>query len=306
MTCTPAVRLNRGMIKSMTGYGRGESTSQNYRLTVELQSVNRKQLEFAVALPKELDALEGKIKTFLNGYISRGRVQVRVKLSDLDGNDCAEPKVNQALAASCVGALQDVAGNLGAKPDVTLELLARIPGVLKIDLKIPDPDLIWQAVESAASDAVKGLIAMRETEGQHLYTDLSSRIETMRNALEDVRKLAADLPERHRRQLMERLHQAGLEQIDLNDDRILKELVIFADKCDISEEMTRLESHFSHFKTLCEGQNQVGRSLDFLAQEMFREINTIGSKASNHEIAHIVVRLKTELEKFREQVQNLE
>lgn len=302
----PDGRLNRDMIKSMTGYGRGESISQTYRLTVELQSVNRKQLEFAVALPKELDALEGKIKTFLSGFISRGRVQVKVKLSDLDGNDCTEPKVNQPLAASCVTALQEVAGHLGAKPEITLELLTRIPGVLKIDLKIPDPDSIWEALETAAEEAVKGLITMRETEGQHLYTDLSKRIDTMRNALNDVRKLAADLPERHREQLMERLQQAGLEQIDLNDDRILKELIIFADKCDISEEVTRLESHFSHFKTLCDAQKQVGRSLDFLAQEMFREINTIGSKASNHEIAHIVVTLKTELEKFREQVQNLE
>ena len=289
----------------MTGYGRGESTSQNYRLTVEIQSVNRKQLEFAVALPKELDALEGKIKSFLSRFISRGRVQVRVKLSDLEGNDCTEPKINQALASSCIHSLQQVAANLGAK-DITLELLTRLPGVLKIDLKIPDPELIWEAVEAASREAVEGLIAMRETEGEHLYTDLSSRIETMREALTDVRNLAADMPERQRQQLMERLKQAGLEQIDLNDDRILKELVIFADKSDISEEMTRLESHFNHFHTLCKGQKQVGRSLDFLVQEMFREINTIGSKASNHEIAHIVVALKTELEKFREQVQNLE
>jgi len=302
----PGSGLNRDMIKSMTGYGRGESTSQNYRLTVEIQSVNRKQLEFAVALPKELDALEGKIKSFLSDFISRGRVQVRVKLSDLDGNDCTEPKINQPLAASCINALQEVAGNLGAKPDITLELLTRIPGVLKIDLKIPDPELIWEAAETAAREAVQGMLAMRETEGQHLYGDLSSRVETMRKALSDVRKLAAELPDRQRQQLMERLKQAGLEQIDLNDDRILKELVIFADKSDISEEMTRLESHFNHFHTLCTGQKQVGRSLDFLAQEMFREINTIGSKASNHEIAHIVVTLKTELEKFREQVQNLE
>ena len=147
---------------------------------------------------------------------------------------------------------------------------------------------------------------MRETEGKNLHQDLTDRINAMKESLSLIQLKASELPAKHRQLLMDRLQQAGLEQIDLNDERILKELVLFADKSDITEEITRLESNFGHFTTLCEKQTQVGRSLDFLAQEMFREINTIGSKASNHEIAHIVVSLKTELEKFREQVQNLE
>ena len=147
---------------------------------------------------------------------------------------------------------------------------------------------------------------MRETEGKNLHQDLTDRINAMKESLSLIQLKASELPAKHRQLLMDRLQQAGLEQIDLNDESILKELVLFADKSDITEEITRLESHFGHFTTLCEKQTQVGRSLDFLAQEMFREINTIGSKASNHEIAHIVVSLKTELEKFREQVQNLE
>ena len=190
--------------------------------------------------------------------------------------------------------------------EVNLELLTRIPGVLKIDPKIPDADNIWATLKSATEQALNGLISMRETEGNHLLQDLTDRINTMRESLSQIQSKASELPAKHRQVLMDRLQQAGLEQIDLNDERILKELVLFADKSDISEEITRLESHFEHFNTLCANQKQVGRSLDFLAQEMFREINTIGSKASNHEIAHVVVSLKTELEKFREQVQNLE
>lgn len=294
------------MIKSMTGYGRGESVDLGYRIVLELHSVNRKQLEFAMSFPRELEALEGKLKTFLSRFLSRGRIQVRVQLSDLEGNECAQPRVNQQLAESCITSLKEVATKMGGNTDVHLELLARIPGVLKIDPKIPDPEKLWTPLESAAQQGIEGLLAMRETEGKHLHTDLSQRIATMQEALGKVKTLAADLPERHRKLLMERLEQAGLPDVDLNDERILKELVLYADKSDISEEITRLESHFDHFETLCQGQKQVGRSLDFLAQEMFREINTIGSKASNHEIAHVVVHLKTELEKFREQVQNLE
>jgi len=250
--------------------------------------------------------VEGKLRSFLSGFLSRGRIQVRVQLSDLEGNDCAEPRINQQLAEASVASLQALAGRMGTKTEVNLELLTRIPGVLKIDPKIPDADNIWATLKSATEQALNGLISMRETEGNHLLQDLTDRINTMRESLSQIQSKASELPAKHRQVLMDRLQQAGLEQIDLNDERILKELVLFADKSDISEEITRLESHFEHFNTLCANQKQVGRSLDFLAQEMFREINTIGSKASNHEIAHVVVSLKTELEKFREQVQNLE
>jgi uncharacterized protein (TIGR00255 family) len=294
------------MIKSMTGYGRGESVDKGYRVVAEINSVNRKQLEFAMSLPREFDAVEGKLRSFLSGFLSRGRIQVRVQLSDLEGNDCAEPRINQQLAEASVASLQALAGRMGTKTEVNLELLTRIPGVLKIDPKIPDADNIWATLKSATEQALNGLISMRETEGNHLLQDLTDRINTMRESLSQIQSKASELPAKHRQVLMDRLQQAGLEQIDLNDERILKELVLFADKSDISEEITRLESHFEHFNTLCANQKQVGRSLDFLAQEMFREINTIGSKASNHEIAHVVVSLKTELEKFREQVQNLE
>ncbi|MDG1889677.1 MAG: YicC family protein [Verrucomicrobiota bacterium] len=290
----------------MTGYGRGECIDQGYRLVVEINSVNRKQLEFAISLPREFDAMEGQLKALLGKFLSRGRIQVRVQLSDLEGNDCGVPKVNDALAEACVASLQEVAARINAKTEVSLELLTRIPGVIKISPKTPNPDDIWILLESAAKQAVEGLLTMRTTEGNHLHTDLSERIENMRNALSIIKGKAAELPTRHRKLLIERLEKAGIDQIDVHDERILKELVLFADKSDITEEITRLESHFSHFKTLCDKQQQVGRSLDFLSQEMFREINTIGSKASNHEIAHIVVSLKTELEKFREQVQNLE
>lgn len=294
------------MIKSMTGYGRGECVDKGYRVVAEINSVNRKQLEFAMSLPREFDALEGKIRSFLSGFLSRGRVQVRVQLSDLEGNDCAEPRINEILAEASVKSLQSLASKIGTKTEVNLELLTRIPGVLKIDPKIPDAESIWKTLKSAIEHAMNGLISMRETEGKHLHQDLTDRINTMRKSLSQIQSKASELPTKHRQLLMDRLKQAGLEQVDLNDERILKELVLFADKSDISEEITRLESHFEHFDTLCNKQQQVGRSLDFLAQEMFREINTIGSKASNHEIAHIVVSLKTELEKFREQVQNLE
>lgn len=290
----------------MTGYGRGERVDKGYRVVAEINSVNRKQLEFAMSLPREFDALEGKLRSYLSGFLSRGRVQVRVQLSDLEGNDCAEPRINQQLAEASIKSLQSLASKMGTRTEVNLELLTRIPGVLKIDPKIPDAESIWSTLKSAVEEAMKGMISMRETEGNHLHKDLTERIKSMRESLAQIQTKASELLAKHRQLLMDRLKHAGLEQIDLTDERILKELVLFADKSDISEEITRLESHFKHFNSLCEKQQQVGRSLDFLAQEMFREINTIGSKASNHEIAHIVVTLKTELEKFREQVQNLE
>ena len=290
----------------MTGYGRGESVDKGYRVVAEINSVNRKQLEFAMSLPREFDALEGKLRSYLSGFLSRGRIQVRVQLSDLEGNDCAEPRINQQLAETSIKSLQSLASKMGTRTEVNLELLTRIPGVLKIDPKIPDAESIWSTLKSAVEQAMKGLISMRETEGKHLHKDLTERIKSMRESLAQIQTKASELPAKHRQLLMDRLKHAGLDQIDLTDERILKELVLFADKSDITEEITRLESHFEHFNSLCEKPQQVGRSLDFLAQEMFREINTIGSKASNHEIAHIVVTLKTELEKFREQVQNLE
>lgn len=279
---------------------------KGYRVVVEVNSVNRKQLEFAMSLPREFDALEGKLRSYLSGFLSRGRIQVRVQLSDLEGNDCAEPRINQKLAETSIKSLQSLASKMGTKTEVNLELLTRIPGVLKIDPKIPNAESIWSTLKSAVEQAMKGLISMRETEGKHLHKDLAERIKSMRESLAQIQTKASELPAKHRQLLMDRLKHAGLEEIDLTDERILKELVLFADKSDITEEITRLESHFEHFNSLCDKQQQVGRSLDFLAQEMFREINTIGSKASNHEIAHIVVTLKTELEKFREQVQNLE
>ena len=294
------------MTTSMTGYGQGQAQSGSLKLTVEMNSVNRKQLEFAISLPRELESLEGLVRSKLNQRLSRGRIQCRVRMSDLEGHDKIRPRINQSLANACIQALSTLANENQLASQPSLELLVRLPGVVSMEADLPDPGAVESLLNHALDTALDGLLKMRQTEGELLLIDLRQRIKHIGELVDKIRPLTSDLTQRHREILLKRLEEAGLEQIDPHDERLLKEIVLHADRCDISEEITRLESHLVHFEKLIANHQAVGRSLDFLSQEIFREINTIGSKASNHVIAHLVVEMKTTLEKFREQVQNLE
>jgi uncharacterized protein (TIGR00255 family) len=214
--------------------------------------------------------------------------------------------LNVPLAKAYARELTKLSKQLNLPGPVTLDHLARAPGVFQTDEDLAVEEDFWPTVEKALSKALAGLLRMREREGSHLEQDLAKRIAVMRTAAARIEKQAPAVAERYRLQLVERIKSAGLEAPGVEDDRLLKEVVYFADRSDISEELTRLQSHFKQFEDCRKSKEPVGRMLDFLAQEMNREINTVGSKANDSVISREVVTLKAELEKFREQVQNVE
>ncbi len=293
-------------MKSMTGYGRGECAQDGFKITVELSSVNRKQSEIAVNLPRELEVLEAQIRDEINKRIARGRLTARVALHAAEGKEAARVHLNRPLAKAYVRELERLAGELKLSGTVSLDLLMRAPGVLQSDEEISDAEDFWPAVETALKKALDTLLKMRLREGAHLEKDLSARMSIMRKSVARVCKQAPLVQKRYREQLIERIKSAGLDKMEIDEDRLIKEVIYFADRSDISEELTRLGSHFQQFDDCQESKEPVGRTLDFLAQEMNREINTIGSKANDSIISREVVILKAELEKFREQAQNVE
>ena len=293
-------------MKSMTGYGRGECAQDGFKLTVELSSVNRKQAEVSVTLPRELDMLETQIRDVVNRSIARGRVNVRVSLHAAEGRLSARKHINHALAKDYATELAKLAKSLKLDGGITLDQVLRAPGVFHTDEELAETEDLWPAVEKSLNQGLAALLKMREREGAHLARDLAARIAVLRAAVAKVQKQAPVTAENYRQNLLERVKSAGLENIAPDDERLLKEIVLFADRSDISEELTRLHSHFQQFADCCKAKEPVGRTLDFLAQEMNREINTIGSKASDAVISREVVTLKAELEKFREQAMNVE
>lgn len=295
-------------MKSMTGYGRGESSADGARVVVELKAVNRKQSEVVVMLPDDCEPLEARIRDAVARVVSRGRCEVRVSL-DVPEGEAAGRRIDREVVQAYAREWSEVAAALGLPDEaaqVNLELLARCPGVFQARTRVLEPETVWPAASVALSAALAALDSMRHREGEALERDLEARITLIRSALDRVRLLAPEVPVRYRQLLMQRLQSAGLEGVSLDDERILKELVVFADRSDISEEIARLESHFQQYEDCRRSREAVGRKLDFLAQEFHREINTMGSKANDARIAAEVVLMKTELERFREQVQNIE
>jgi uncharacterized protein (TIGR00255 family) len=293
-------------MKSMTGYGRGECSQNGFKITVELSSVNRKQTEITVALPREMEMLEAQIRDVINRHISRGRLTVRVGLHAGASNLSARMHLNIPLAKAYAAELKKLAKQLQLPGPLTLDQLASAPGVYQTDAQLVEEEDFWPAVHKALKQALVTLVRMREREGAHLAQDLAKRIAIMHQAATRVQTHAPKVARRYRQQLIERIKNAGLEAPGADDDRLLKEIVYFADRSDISEELTRLQSHFRQFDDCRKSREPVGRTLDFLAQEMNREVNTIGSKANDSLISREVVTLKAELERFREQAQNVE
>jgi uncharacterized protein (TIGR00255 family) len=293
-------------MKSMTGYGRGECARDGFNVTVELSSVNRKQAEISVNLPRELEMLETRIREAILEKVSRGRVTTRVSVHAGDGKSSARMHLNVALAKAYAHELNKLAKELKLAGPVTLDQLVRAPGVFQTDEELAETEDLWPAMEKALRAALAALVTMREREGAHLAKDLATRVGVMRKCVVRVARQAPASAERYRQQLIERIKSAGLPAPAADDERLLKEVVFFADRSDITEELTRLQSHFKQFEDCARSKEPVGRTLDFLAQEMNREINTIGSKANDALISGEVVTLKAELEKFREQAMNVE
>ncbi len=293
-------------MNSMTGHGRGDCAQDGCKVTVELSSVNRKQSEIAVNLPRELDSLEPRIRDEINRRIARGRVTAKVALHMGESGYQGRTLINIGLARAYASEIQKLADALKLPNGATLDLVLRAPGVLQTDEALGKADTFWAAVEKALSKALDALLGMRRREGSHLEDDLRTRIASMHKSVARVQKAAPRMVKRYQEQLRERIRNAGLGMPGSEDERLLKEVAYFADRSDIAEELTRLQSHFKQFEVCVKSKEPVGRTLDFLAQEMNREINTIGSKAADTVISREVVTLKTELERFREQVQNVD
>ncbi len=291
-------------MNSMTGYGRGEAARGGAKFTVEISTVNRKQAELSLYLPRELDALESRARDEINAKVSRGRIAARVQWTAKSG-DRAQVEIDRNLAREYAKEYRKLATDLKLGGEVSLDTILRAPGVLQTSEEELDVESLWTPLRTAVRAALKELLAMRAREGANLKKDLHKRIDALQKSVKAVKRQAPKTVCRHREALLDRLNQSGLN-LKLDDERVLKEVALFADRIDIAEELTRLESHFGQFADYAKSKVPVGRTLDFLSQEMNREVNTIGSKANDPMISRLVVAMKSELEKFREQVQNVE
>jgi len=290
-------------MRSMTGYGRGDADYAGAKFSVELNSVNRKQSDIVMNLPRDLAALEPRIRQAINEKISRGRMNVLVVMHQ--GENGAALALDTALARSYHDAMLTLQKELSAPGEITIGTILQAPGVMRSPEQSIDADEAWPVVQRALGTALSELIKMREREGKHLAKDLIHRLKTLRAEIKEIRKLYPDVVKKYRTVLRERLEKAGLD-LPLEDERLLKEVTIFADRSDISEELTRLESHLAQFAHHLRKNEPVGRTLEFITQEIFRELNTLGAKSNDAGISQHVVACKSELEKIREQIQNLE
>lgn len=288
----------------MTGYGRGEAVSSGWKVQAELSGVNRKQSDISVSLPAALLELEGEVRGRIAASISRGRVAAKVALSHAESGG-GRLVVDESLARQYLAALSRIANECLADGSATVSDLFRAPGVFRLDESGADPDEVREPLLAAIDAALAQLVGMQQEEGAHLREDLLSRLRSIGEEVEAIRKLAPLVAPAYRENLRRRLAESGFD-LDLGDERLLREIALYAERCDITEELTRLDSHLARFHSYFGSSEPVGRPLDFLCQEIHREINTIGSKANNAEISGHVVTAKSELEKIREQVQNVQ
>jgi uncharacterized protein (TIGR00255 family) len=291
-------------MRSMTGYGRGQSISDGNKFSVELNSVNRKQSDVVVTLPRELSEIEPRVRDLINAEISRGRLTVVISVH-YSPAAVQRLALDTGLARSYYQAMVELQKDLGAGGEVSIEMVLRSPGVLRMADEQVTGDEVWPQIEAALKQALAELISMREREGKHLAKDLIKRLKIIREAVRRIRELQPSVMAKYRQTLHERVQRAGVE-IAVDDDRLVKEVIFFAEKSDITEELTRLESHLSQFAHHLRRHEPVGRTLEFVCQEIGRELNTVGSKANDIEISQLVVMCKSEMEKIREQIQNIE
>ncbi len=292
-------------LTSMTGYGRGEASVGGLRVEVELSSVNRKQLDVRLNLPRQLVSLESRIHDAVHKACSRGQISGVLRVTTVAGEQAAEGCVDEKLARQYLRRLRRTAHKLGVDDDLTASDLARMPGVLACEARQDEPSRMWPTVRKALAQALEALVTMRKREGAALEKDVARRLKGLSIHTAAIAKRAPLLVRRYRKALQERLKEAGVV-LQVDDPALVKDLALFAERADIAEELVRLESHFAQFGKLLTETGPVGRTMDFLCQEMFREINTIGSKASDTVVARHVVQFKAGLEAVREQIQNVE
>lgn len=294
------------MIRSMTGYGRSQAVVDTMSITVELKSVNHRYFEFSSRVPRNYGFLDEKLKSYIGSRVSRGKVECYVSLENLE-DDEIEILVNHSLAKSYLTALKDLAetNELNLRDDLAMSSLARYNDIFTVHKKEADEEKIWNAVKSVAEVAVDKFIAMRETEGEKLKNDVLSRADLILNKVSVIEERSPETVKEYNDKLLARINEF-LSEVQVDEQRLLTECAIFADKVAVAEETVRLRSHIDQLRLFLDSDEAVGRKTDFLVQEMNREANTIGSKAQDVTIARNVIDIKAEIEKIREQIQNIE
>ena len=299
------------MLKSMTGFGRGQYEDENFSVTVEMKTVNHRYNEVAIRLPRFLNPLEDKIRKTILKTVNRGRIDVFINADYTSSENCTL-KVDKNLAAAYHKALQEVGSAIGLE-ELTLNsaqevmYLSRCQDVINVKEGFFDVETVWPKVEQAVTEALQNLVAMRETEGGNIYGDFIYRADLIAEKLTQIEARSPMVVEEYQAKLTDRLNNLLADHnITVEPERLLQEVAIFADRASITEEIVRLKSHIKQFKNIINSDQPVGRKLDFLIQEFNREANTIASKANDYTLAQIVVEIKAEIEKIREQIQNIE
>ncbi len=292
------------MIKSMTGFGRGNAVLNGRDITVEIKAVNHRYYELTCKLPRSMNYCEERLKTLLNGRITRGKTELSVQIQSV-GEVSEQIAVNKDIVLQYVEALRDIKDELGLLDDLTLSNVMRIPDAFTVVKAETDEEQLWEDLKTVTEQALSNFITMRENEGNRMKADLLQRLSTIEKWVDIIDERSPKIVEDYRKRLYDRMTEV-LQGKEIDESRILLEAGIFADKTAVSEETVRLRSHIAQFREMLESGEPVGRKLDFLVQEMNRETNTIGSKVQDIEVTKIVVDQKSEIEKIREQIQNIE
>ncbi len=292
------------MIKSMTGFGRCEVSEAERKITVEMKSVNHRYLDVNIKMPKKLNYFEAAIRSELKKYIQRGKVDIFISYEDLTESDVCI-KYNKEIAAEYMEYLRQMAEDFQLENDIQVSKLSRYPEVLTMEEQTVDEEEIWKVLGKAVQGAAEGFVETRIKEGENLREDLLSKLDGMLQHVDYITERSPQLIEGYKTKLRERVHEL-LEDAQIDENRLMMEITLFADKVCVDEELVRLRSHIEATKKALEDGGSIGRKLDFIAQEMNREANTILSKANDLETSNRAIELKTEIEKVREQIQNIE
>lgn len=294
------------MIKSMTGFGRCETVIDGREISVEIKSVNHRYFEFSCRTPRGYAFLDDKLKSYVNSRVSRGKIDVFVSIGANEETP-SEVTVNHQLVSGYLNAMHEICENHNVEDDVTVTQLSRFPEVFTVHKAAEDEEKIIADVLSATQTALDSFVSMRETEGEKMKADILSRANTILSIVGEIEERSPKTVVEYENRLKERIEQTlASYNMEIDEQRILTEVAIFADKVAVAEETVRLRSHFEQLSQFLEYNEPVGRKIDFIIQEMNREANTIGSKVQDAELAHKVVEIKSEIEKIREQVQNIE
>jgi uncharacterized protein (TIGR00255 family) len=291
------------LIKSMTGFGRGEFSQGTSTFSVDVRSVNHRYSDVSVRMPRAMSALEEKVREFVSEKISRGKVDVYINYSTFGQN--SQVKLDTNLAKAYVDSLNTLKEMFGIRDDINLSLLTRFPDIMALETVEQDMEELWLILREALEIAFNSLVDMRKREGERLKNDLLEKLEDVKEYVGNIKEKSYSIVDEYKNKLYDRIKELT-KDIPIDENRLLTEVAVFADKSSIDEELVRLESHMEELRKALNFNGPIGKKLDFIIQEMNREVNTIGSKVNDLGILNNVISIKTEIEKIREQVQNIE